>query len=1016
MIDGGTYATYKRATGQVTGWIHDCARHVLQSLQTAKPKAFQTHAKLYGRLTSQTPGNQQSSIRHIDDMLNILSDPSNGFSMENCPRLFQKLPSTLSRCVKAIQLRSLTNFLYQRKAPKDRIDPKLQIAQKKHRHFVQVMQVWREKLKNLMRRAEKETENAGTVALVRAFDSLNADNEEVDEQYTTDDDDDQILQLPAEGETTCTALTIYDMNLEEENLDDFDDIVFVMQCLVVDMNQLMKTVADEWLKIRNGTTNYIQASLATLLAIRRVRKLTEELQAQFPEIQSFEDFIAALYQQEYKSDDNKPDWEKGTRLANQFTKYAQDRVYPDGTLFYVMKTVAVTLRSFTSTIPVRKVNLTLKVGYFGPPFDEVGSQVTDFVDFSRFLLEHLPLIYNDFISLGAFFENHGAVNFILLEEVFEDFEAYFEQGSNFKVLTIPFVFLVSAWYHSIQILQGNLMLSRITAVTRKAVRNLTNSLTKCEELHRNSTNGLFYDLSLPKLKYLRDHTTLYRNHPFFAGMIALDVAVNISLFLGVVTIPFTLFTHRMLHLYNSMVRGGGMEPVPMMEKFLDIHSKAFFLPTRPSRNFLGAIEKNCHGIDEKTASQLYRVLIEKDMSGLKYSSFPVLVKSVQKIWTKDFFESSLLAFNFMAFEEALIPVVNEVQSLVPSQKRWQDCVLLFIGLYDHQIDLPVCKDAIRVFSRSIRKIKPVAFDLLPRVSGSMHKALYGPLPSLEYSDEDPPEIHDLFGEVMNVFEDFTGPLRGDEIEYVYKSSRDNPGILGLCDLWADSPEHILIGIMNHVSAGPRANTELLECLMQVDVHRMRQQLDPIHACAATGNLDNLEVLLSARNYSERDRQCKRHGNTLLHYAAMYGHMKVVKYLERLFVNPNIVNNADKKPLDLAKTPAIEEELMNYHTLHFEENFRVDSRPVSAARDNERRWAREADRRARGVHEKLNRRRQENKPVRVVTADEEMRAKQVEAELLAMIEEEEKQKGNGRGSSSGKNNGKGKGKGKHRTRR
>lgn len=91
-------------------------------------------------------------------------------------------------------------------------------------------------------------------------------------------------------------------------------------------------------------------------------------------------------------------------MANQLTKYAQDGVYPDGTLLYVIKTVAVTLRSFTSRIPARKVNLTLKVGYFGPPFEEVFSQLTHFVDFSRFLLEHLPLIYNNFISLGAFFE------------------------------------------------------------------------------------------------------------------------------------------------------------------------------------------------------------------------------------------------------------------------------------------------------------------------------------------------------------------------------------------------------------------------------------------------------------------------------------------------------------------------------------------------------------------------------------------------------------------------------------
>lgn len=109
--------------------------------------------------------------------------------------------------------------------------------------------------------------------------------------------------------------------------------------------------------------------------------------------------------------------------------------------------------------------------------------------------------------------------------------------------------------------------------------------------------------------------------------------------------------------------------------------------------------------------------------------------------------------------------------------------------------------------------------------------------------------------------------------------------------------------------------------------------------------------------------------------------------------------------------------MGYHTLHYEENFRVDSRPVSAARDNERRWAREADRRARGVHGRLNFRRQENKPVSAVTVDEDVRAKQAEAELMAMEEEEKKQKGNERGgSSSGINNGRGRGKRKRKKRR
>lgn len=401
-----------------------------------------------------------------------------------------------------------------------------------------------------------------------------------------------------------------------------------------------------------------------------------------------------------------------------------------------------------------------------------------------------------------------------------------------------------------------------------------------------------------------DHTALYRNHPFFAGMISLDVSVNISLFLSTVTIPHTNLIHRTVHQYNAMVRGEDMKLVLAIEKFLDIHSKAFFSPTRPSHNFLISFEKNCRGINEKTASQLYRVLIEKDMSGMTDTSFPALVKSVQKIWKKYFSDTNLLGFNFIAFEEALLPIVNEVHALVPEQETWERCVIGFLDLFDRQIDPPMCKQAANTFSRLARKLSTVMFDLLPRVSQSMHEALYGPLPSLVYS-EDESVAYPLFGNIMSILEDEPGPLARDEIAYIFKTSRENPMILGLYDLVAGGPDKI--SSLNHVGAGPRADTELLECLMQVDVnciYRRPGPPEPFHACAATGNLENLKLLLSAYNYFARDRQCEWKGNTALHYAAMHGHLEVVKFLVSLFVDPDIINNDGKKPIDLAMSPAI----------------------------------------------------------------------------------------------------------------
>lgn len=40
------------------------------------------------------------------------------------------------------------------------------------------MKVWRDKLNNLMSRAQKESENAGTVALVQPFNALDIDDDD----------------------------------------------------------------------------------------------------------------------------------------------------------------------------------------------------------------------------------------------------------------------------------------------------------------------------------------------------------------------------------------------------------------------------------------------------------------------------------------------------------------------------------------------------------------------------------------------------------------------------------------------------------------------------------------------------------------------------------------------------------------------------------------------------------------------------------------------------------------------
>lgn len=940
-------------------------------------------------------------------MLNILAHPNYGFSANPCPTLLEALPNTLYMCVKAIRLRSVLNRFHLRFTHSH--DQQKQDSNKKHRHFIEVMKVWRVKLADLWAAAQPEesdhSQDGNTPPPQRSsllFSSLSELN--LDEDASEEEDELPEVHIEA-SQTTCTDDAIYGMEMEEENLHDFDDIVFVMQCLMFDLDELMKTVANEWLKVRHGESNYINASLAMIMAFRRVNKLTNQLHTQFPEIQSFDDFYSALMQPELERGQKRIDLEKDyPETTERLLEHLQFGTYPDGSLSIVMQTIAVYLRSFKSAIPDEKVCLSLQTGCFGPRYDEVLHPIIGYVEFSkRFLLEHLPLVYNETLLLNiffhgkdgsGFFESRGTIRFALFQEAFEELRRYLSNGPNTKTLSIPLVFLVSAWYHSVQILQGGLLLSRITAITRKMLREVIDGMDKCEQLYRNDSNRMLFDLSLPKLRYLEDKSAYYRNHPFIAGVISLDVAVNISLFLGRVVTTFSCATYRMLHLYNAFVRGGGMAPVPLLEQVLDVHARAFFQPTRPSRNFMMVAERNTPGIVEATASKLYCILIDKDMSAVQScTTFESLVTNVQHIWREEFYESKILAFNFIRLQDTLTPVLESVHDLRLPEIPLTDRVTFFLGLLEHHLKLPEIDMAMNIVSDKLRDLRPETFDLLPRVAGSMHLRQYGPLVERTYKN-DSAQITTEFFQVMDVFERSTEPLSAEEITFVIALVQKSPAVLGLHDYTPGGRDGLWTGIMNHVAAGPRANRELLESLMQIDVNDVHGPVRPMHACAAMGNVKHLELLLSARNYAERDAQCRRAGNTTMHYAAKHGQLAVVEYLQKIFPDPTVRNNAGQTPFDLAKGARVKRLISEFRKQFDNELYRIQSRPESEARDNEEEWQRASDARTKRLHEKLNRRREAKRKEaeKTVTADDEENAKRAEEELMKMIEKDATQKG------------------------
>lgn len=374
------------------------------------------------------------------------------------------------------------------------------------------------------------------------------------------------------------------------------------------------------------------------------------------------------------------------------------------------------------------------------------------------------------------------------------------------------------------------------------------------------------------------------------------------------------------------------------------------------------------------------------------------------MWTDDFCERPLLGVNIMAFQQALVRIVSQIGKLVPELLSRDDYMVFFMGLFDKRILLPVAHEAMKIFPHGLQQLNIRSFDLLPRVPGSMQHAVFGALVS-DDDDDHSMEQTMLFGDVMDVFEDYSGDLSPNEFQYVFKSARERPGILSQFDILADPPHHLMCSILSQVAGGKRANLELLECLMQIHADTRVLPVAAVHAAAAAGNEESLNLLLCARNFTERDRQCDHAGNTPLHYAVAHGHLSTVKYLARTFANSNVKNKLGQTALDVATTDAVRDELVHFHNQHHDEMFRVASRPAAEARANEQRWAEEADERSKRLHRKLNNRRAKKEAVTPITADEEEKAKNAELALLAMLDEEERAKGGASKKKNGKSGGK-----------
>lgn len=248
-----TFYSYKEATRQVTEWIQSHALQALQFLLSSEPQALPQHDELFGFLTVKAPQRRKQRIAEFDKMLDALT-----LSAHHVEKEFGDLPKVLSACDRAIKLRAESNEYYELKS----LDPAVQDSNVRHRHFIAAMKRWRRKLQLLGPRPARSN---SAQSLEQPFAVLAVDETPPSSDGSEDKAGESTGMPSVIVGDQCTQLittTTTDgaLQLAELTIDDFDDIVFVLQCMLVDLEHLMHTVSNEWVSVRNGLSNYVQAS------------------------------------------------------------------------------------------------------------------------------------------------------------------------------------------------------------------------------------------------------------------------------------------------------------------------------------------------------------------------------------------------------------------------------------------------------------------------------------------------------------------------------------------------------------------------------------------------------------------------------------------------------------------------------------------------------------------------------------------------------------------------------------
>eukprot|EP01034_Spumella_vulgaris_P025971 gene25971-32483_t len=483
-----------------------------------------------------------------------------------------------------------------------------------------------------------------------------------------------------------------------------DELRFRLACLFNDCDELLKSVCKSWEDVRNEKTTFLAATSLTLVAVKQSEALVSQFQLLYPAFKSVEDIYTSGVREWLPSDAV----EKSRRIStSNFLA-----THMEGALLADFMIIGQMLASFTSAIPKDKMQqLVPKKGFFGPSYNENSQPIQDANGMSRFLLQELTVLYNNYVNVRSQQperEKHYSA-FKVLGFVLTQLETFFET----QEVSLSLVFSVACWMKSVIILQGDRRIGRICGMTKTALLQLQQSVRVSAETRQlsridPSLSDVLYELCVDKVSNLLDFDRMYHKNPVLSGALLLEISLD-YLHLSCQAIHTVANQFRMvMHLYNALVKCDLMAAgsIPLLDSLYPVYERFLFKPSRDGakpgdfvKTFLlsghfkiETVRHILHGTEESlkgkrcsdkisrkqrlaTAvhgddiSELYRILVTEDMRRVYTgaSGAVEILSRVAQIAKAEHTElPRVLGLCLLTISDSFLPLLNTLFAQLPS--------------------------------------------------------------------------------------------------------------------------------------------------------------------------------------------------------------------------------------------------------------------------------------------------------------------------------------------------------------